>query len=280
MRRTGFVQHKSTKPHLWIRTLHAKQNPQQIHPRCCSAAIHEMSNMQETWLIQLKNVVNAEADEANGDFRSGLRTVASKIGYNEETLYQIYKGVEKDGKRRMPGVRLANALTRVYGDRESDWQDSPTFKQHLSYKESDGGGGVVIPQYKTGGSMGAGLILRDQPGVIQGWRVSGDWVKQNVRHHSGVGNLCIVTGFGDSMRPMFNPGDPLLVDRGVNTVDYDAIYFFRVEEEGFIKRLQRVPGEGLVALSENKAYKDWTITPNMRFEVFGRVLKVWRGEDF
>ncbi|WP_232462550.1 LexA family transcriptional regulator [Bordetella genomosp. 9] len=139
---------------------------------------------------------------------------------------------------------------------------------------------IFIPQFETGGAMGAGLELRDQPGVISSWRVSSEWLQKNVKGHSAARNLCIVTGFGDSMRPMFNPGDPLLVDTGVRTVDFDAVYFFRVENEGFIKRLQRIPGKGLTALSENKAYQEWVITPHMDFEVFGRVLKVWRSEDF
>lgn len=139
---------------------------------------------------------------------------------------------------------------------------------------------VTIPQFDTGGAMGAGLILRDQPGVIQSWRVSPEWLQKNVKNATAAKNLCIVTGFGDSMRPLFNPGDPLIVDRGVTSVDFDAIYFFRVGEEGFIKRLQRIPGTGLMALSENKSYQDWVVKPDMDFEVFGRVLKIWRGEDF
>ena len=139
---------------------------------------------------------------------------------------------------------------------------------------------VLIREYQTGGAMGGGLILRDQPGVIKSWRVSEEWVHKNARNYTATQNLCIVTGFGDSMRPIYNPGDPLLVDSGVKSVDFDGIYFFRVGEEGFIKRLQRIPGEGLVAISENKAYRDWTIKPDMDFEVFGRVLKAWCGEDF
>lgn len=138
----------------------------------------------------------------------------------------------------------------------------------------------VIPEFNTGGAMGNGLLLRDQPGVIRGWSVNQEWVQKNVKSHSGAQNLCIVTGFGDSMKGMFNPGDPLLVDRGVTSVEYDAVYFFRVEDEGFIKRLQRIPGEGLRVLSENKKYESWTIKAGMDFEVFGRVVKAWQGEDF
>jgi len=128
--------------------------------------------------------------------------------------------------------------------------------------------------------MGNGVLLRDQPGEIQSWQVTKEWATKNIPNNSGLKNLCIVTGFGPSMRPLFNPGDPLLVDLGVTKPDTDAIYFFRVGEEGFIKHLQRVPGVGILAISENKRYRDWAITEEMDFEVFGRVLKVWCGTEF
>lgn len=139
---------------------------------------------------------------------------------------------------------------------------------------------LVIRQFDTGGAMGHGVVLQDQPGVIESWRVSPDWIAKNVKNFTTAKNLCIVTGFGDSMRPMYNPGDPLLVDIGVKSVEFDAVYFFRVADEGFVKRLQRIPGQGMVAISENAKYKEWTITKDMDFQVFGRVVKVWRGEEF
>lgn len=139
---------------------------------------------------------------------------------------------------------------------------------------------TLIPQYKTGGGMGHGVVLHDQPGLITSWRVTPEWIQKNVHNVSAPTNLAIVTGFGDSMKPMFNPGDPLLVDTGVKKVDYDGVYFFRIGDEGFVKRLQRVPGRGIVAISENKAYQDWTIDQTMDFEVFARVVKVWRGDDY
>lgn len=147
---------------------------------------------------------------------------------------------------------------------------------YLSPKDDN----IEIRQFESGGSMGAGVLLRDQPGVIASWRVSPEWLQKNVRHHSGAQNLCVVTGFGDSMRPLYEPGDPLLVDTGIKAVDFDGIYFFRVGDEGFIKRLQRIPGQGIVAISENKAYRDWTITGDMDFQVFGRIVKAWKSEDY
>lgn len=161
-----------------------------------------------------------------------------------------------------------------------------TFKSRLppepkqSYASN---GDLKLPQYDAGGSMGNGLILEErQPGIIKSWHVDREWIRHNVPHYTSADNLCIVTGFGPSMRPKYNPGDPLLLDRGVNIVETEGIYFFRVSNHGYIKQLQRIPTEdGMIirAKSLNKDYDPFDITAKMDFEVFGKVLTVWRSEQ-
>lgn len=139
-----------------------------------------------------------------------------------------------------------------------------------------------IPQFGTGGKMGHGLLLKDQPGIIREWDVLHEWLRLNVRGASSAENLCIVTGFGDSMAPLFRPGDPVIIDLGVREVLYDAVYFFRVGNEGYIKRLQRIPtsdGLRLLVKSDNPTYQTWEVTRDMDFEVFGRALKAWSGTE-
>lgn len=140
---------------------------------------------------------------------------------------------------------------------------------------------ITINQYSDAhGSMGVGIVLQDQPGQIKKWTVNKEWVNKNLPHHTKHENLAIVTGFGDSMKGMYNSGDPLIIDIGVKTLEYDGVYFFRVGDEGFIKRLQRIPGEGIRVISKNPEYESWTIKPDMDFEVIGRVLKVWKSEEY
>lgn len=144
------------------------------------------------------------------------------------------------------------------------------------------GAEIDIDHYATGGSMGTGLVLRDQPGVIRRWTVTNEWVQKNLNNVTSPHNLAIVTGFGNSMRPMFNPGDPILVDRGVTVCEFDGLYFFRVGNEGFIKQLQRIPTDnGIIirAKSLNPTFDPFDITKGMDFEVFARVVKTWKGED-
>lgn len=200
-----------------------------------------------------------------------VAALAELVETTDTYLTAIRKG------RRNVGDDLAERLERVMGQEPGamDGPPSPTDGEVVT-DELD----FTIMQYDTAGSMGRGLILRDQPGVIKGWRVTPEWIQKNVHNITNARNLAIVTGFGDSMKPMYNPGDPLLVDTGVRSVEFDGVYFFRIGNEGFIKRLQRVPGEGLVAISENKAYKEWTVKDGMDFEVFARVVKVWKGDDF
>lgn len=182
------------------------------------------------------------------------------------------------------GERAARRLERDYG-MEIGFLDIPLDQpvERDDAADAPHPGIIHIPQFNTGGAMGNGIELRDQPGVIETLRVSREWLAKNLRSYTTVENLVVVTGFGDSMRPMFNPGDPLIADIGIKTVEFDAVYFFRVGTEGFIKRLQRIPTENglmLRAKSENSSYDPWDITPKMDFEVFGRILKVWRSEDF
>ncbi|RYH67823.1 MAG: helix-turn-helix transcriptional regulator [Alcaligenaceae bacterium] len=146
------------------------------------------------------------------------------------------------------------------------------------------GSDLVIAQYDTGGAMGHGFALEDNPpGLIKSWRVDKEWLRLNVPVYSSAENLCIVTGFGPSMKPRYNPGDPLLCDLGVQEVEVDGIYFFRIDGHGFIKQLQRIPTESgmiLRAKSFNPDYDSFDISQKMEFQVFGKILMAWRSEQF
>lgn len=148
---------------------------------------------------------------------------------------------------------------------------------------------VVITQFEICGGMdsrGKLVLEADPPGVIKSWRVDREWLRLNVPVYTSLQNLCIVTGFGPSMKPMFNPGDPLLMDRGVNKVDHEGVYFFRVGDEGYIKIIQRVPefdgpGFKLRIISKNPDFAPYDISPNNpHFHVIGKILTVWKNEQY
>lgn len=194
-------------------------------------------------------------------------SLAEAISENQPTIYRILSGETKN-----PRLHIVKKIESFFNEEFLNTEAMST-----TTSTSD----IVINQYHDiRGAMGNGLVLRGESGQITGWKVTPDWLHKNVPTNTGNKNLAIVTGFGDSMRGMFNSGDPLLVDAGVKNLEYDGVYFFRIGDEGFIKTLQRIPGEGIRVISENKKYETWTITKDMDFEVFGRVLKVWKSEEF
>lgn len=185
---------------------------------------------------------------------------------------------------------MADALSSAFAKRIANLAQVVVAAKTTHDAVSDNGeeSDLIITQYsETGGSMGHGFNLTDNPpGHIRSWRVSHEWLRLNVPSHTGLKNLCIVTGFGPSMKPMFNPGDPLLVDTGVKVVDHEGVYFFRVGDEGFIKLIQRVPefdgpGARLRVISKNPDFPPYDLSPkNPHFEVLGKVLTVWRSEQY
>lgn len=235
-----------------------------------------------------------QADRSHAKLPYSQEWCANELGFGQSALNQYLNG-------RIPLNPEAAAKFAALLGRDID-QFSPTIADEIRGMAAGAGSAlgtsqegfevlaveerddiVRINQFDTGGSMGHGLVLQDQPGVIRSWTVSPDWIQKNVHRITSPKNLAIVTGFGDSMKGVFNPGDPLLVDTGVTRADIDGIYFFRVGDEGFVKRLQRIPtvdGMILRAKSANQDYDPFDIVKGMDFEIFGRIVKAWESEDF
>lgn len=219
--------------------------------------------------IRRKNLTSLLSSRFQGkqvDMAKALKVAPSQF-------HQWVKGHRNVGDGAARKIEMAMNLSQGWMDKKQAVDETP---QHQTTNKT-----TQIHRYDAGGRMGVGgIILPGQPGVIESFNVSPEWLRNNIPNATSTANLAIVTGFGDSMRGIYNPGDPLIVDTSVKTLDYDGVYFFRVAEEGYIKRLQRLPGIGIKVISENKAYEDWTITQEMDFAILGRVIKAWNSQEF
>lgn len=220
--------------------------------------------------------------------RGAYRKISDKTGIDGSYLSRMAYPEGKAGKKNI-GDDVAQVLDKHYplwrkreledmGVPVTDETSSPP--SYVPVDDRTANSHIVIEQYKdVRGAMGKGAYLLDIEGEVVDMRVTNQWVNANMPANTGAQNLKIITGLGDSMKPMYNSGDPLVVDTGIRSVDFDAVYFFRVGSEGYVKRLQKIGSQGLRVLSENPAYPEWIIGKDEDFEVFGRVLKVWEGKD-
>lgn len=141
-------------------------------------------------------------------------------------------------------------------------------------------GSIVVPVFDAAGSMGFGRALPEYDTVIDHMRLSQDWIRHNLPAITAVANLAVLSAYGDSMAPTFADGDILLVDRGIAEVKIDAVYVLALNDELFIKRVQRRITDGAIIIrSDNPLYEPVTIAAEDKdtLNVRGRVLWAWNG---
>lgn len=137
-----------------------------------------------------------------------------------------------------------------------------------------------VPVHDARFSMGHGAEQPAQDTVVDHLRLAGTWVRQHLPGISSTLNLAVVTGYGNSMSPVFNDGDVLLVDRGVREIKTDQIYALSFRDELYIKWIQRFPDGSLKIVSENKTFEPIHI-PKDQVEgvtVHGRIVWAWNGK--
>ncbi|RKS87417.1 phage repressor protein C with HTH and peptisase S24 domain [Orbus hercynius] len=83
----------------------------------------------------------------------------------------------------------------------------------------------------------------------------------------------IINFAGDTMQGTFENGDTLYVDISKQRFDGDGIYVFSFEQHFYIKRLQLVKKK-LIAISDNKNYRNWDITSDKmkQLTIHGKVV--------
>lgn len=149
-------------------------------------------------------------------------------------------------------------------------------RRHAIQPQRELVGAVSLRVMDVEASMGHGMSQPDHENVIMNMVINESWLRRNA-NFSSPDNLALVTGIGDSMRPTFEDGDSLLVDRSIDELRVDAIYVLALKDELFIKRIQRRPDGTFMMISDNKAYEPYHIkdTERDKFKVLGRVVMAW-----
>lgn len=167
----------------------------------------------------------------------------------------------KSGKSSF-GERAARRLERDYG--------MPSF--YLDYDEEREG--VIVSSISTQETHShlypihlidfkakageTGFINTNYPEIIQSIYFSLDGLLEIVGRKSSNG-IEMITIPTDSMAPTINKGDVVFIDTMINHYDNEGVYIFAIDDEVYIKRLQKIPGGIYRALSDNKTYEPFEI---------------------
>lgn len=202
----------------------------------------------------------------------GITKVANAIGKDASYVSRMLYPEGKSGKKRI-GEDTVDILTECFPgwlDADANIVKFPGPKKAAAE--------ITIQRLDVAGAMGKGrLAPAGYVDVVDRISVNKDYLR-TVASFSSPDNLAIMTALGDSMKGTFNDGDLLLVDRGVNVIDLDAVYVVLYQDELYIKRFQRRPGKPLLMISDNKKkYEPVEIQkPEANgFAVLARVLIAW-----
>lgn len=209
-------------------------------------------------------------------FRSRLREAignlsvnafALKCGLAESLLRKYLSGESLPGLEKLVAIADAAGVT-------VEWLATGQKSATAASVETTDLTHVHVPLFDVTASAGGGGIVtvevvEDVVSFKRSWLVDELRVKPE--------DLALVHVEGESMEPTLRPGDLILVNRKDRLVR-DGVYLVRIDDAVLVKRLQRLPGGRLEVVSDNPAYKPFTVSladEGASIAVIGRVI--WAG---
>ena len=178
------------------------------------------------------------------------RELASKTGIGYSTLSELERG----GMQTTTKLRLIADVLGVSqrwletGKGPKTLSEDPPVSTVLENETS--GDYVRVQQLDGDADMGDGRINEDFPDIVRGMDFAPTYIRSIVGFVPPPGRLVLVTGRGDSMIPIINPGESLMVDTGVESFDGDGIYLLNTGNGQQVKGLQD-RGDAVYVVSAN-----------------------------
>jgi phage repressor protein C with HTH and peptisase S24 domain len=187
------------------------------------------------------------------------------LGRNPSYLQQF---IRKGSPRKLEEQDRAT-LARFFGVVEEELREG----QENSYVEPgklrESGQWVDVQRLNLGASAGPGRVAGDEA-AFDTFRFSRRWLAEQGLERA---QLSVLRVEGDSMEPVLNDGDEILVDRSPRAFR-DGIHVVRLGDTLMVKRVANAGAGRVALLSQNFAYPPVEVAAD-EVVIIGRV--VWKG---
>ena len=223
--------------------------------------------MKETQHIAAEELAGPRARLLELSQRRGvsLAALSELLGRNPSYLQQF---IRKGSPRKLEEQDRAT-LARFFGVAETELREAKENSYAKPPRRRESGDWVEVPRLELGASAGPGAV----PGAetaFDTFRFSRRWLAEQGLERA---QLSAIRVEGDSMEPLLNDGDEILVDCSPRPFR-DGIHVVRLGETLMVKRVASA-GPGRVALlSQNLAYPPVEVAAE-EVAIIGRV--VWKG---
>ncbi|MFM7350479.1 MAG: helix-turn-helix transcriptional regulator [Erythrobacter sp.] len=194
-----------------------------------------------------------------------LAALSELLGRNPTYLQQF---IRKGSPRKLEEQDRAT-LARFLGVGEGELREAQENSYVNAPSRRETGEWVEVPRLDLGASAGPGRVPGGEA-AFDTFRFSRRWLEEQGLARA---ELSAIRVEGDSMEPLLNDGDEILVDRSPRPFR-DGIHVVRLGETLMVKRVASA-GPGRVALlSQNLAYPPVEVAAD-EVAIIGRV--VWKG---
>ncbi|MEO0644151.1 MAG: S24 family peptidase [Pseudomonadota bacterium] len=197
-----------------------------------------------------------------------LSSLSEMLGRNPSYLQQYLR---KGSPRKLEeGDR--NTLARFFGVEESELRGPEAELRDNSYAPQmrrPVGDYVDVPRLDIGASAGPGAVPAGEA-AFDAFKFSRRWLLEQGLERA---QLSAITVEGDSMEPLLNNGDEILVNRSPRPFR-DGVHVVRLGDTLMVKRVASAGAGRFSLLSQNLAYPPVSVEAG-ELEIIGRV--VWKG---
>jgi phage repressor protein C with HTH and peptisase S24 domain len=195
-----------------------------------------------------------------------LASLSDLLGRNPSYLQQF---IRKGSPRRLE-EEDRRKLAQFFGVAEEELREAQDKSYALSPKQPEIAEWVEVPRLDLDASAGPGALPAGGEGAFDTFRFSRRWLAEQGLDGA---QLSAITVAGDSMEPLLNDGDEILVDRSPRPFR-DGIYVVRLGDTLMVKRVAQAGAGRLALLSQNLAYPPIEVAA-IEVTIIGRV--VWKG---
>lgn len=197
-----------------------------------------------------------------------LASLSELLGRNLSYLQQFIK----KGSPRKLEESDRRTLAEFFGVAESELgapEETSKEKSFTPSRLADQAEWIDVPRLAIGASAGPGALPPSER-LFDNFRFSRRWLQEQGLERA---KLSAITVEGDSMEPLLNNGDEILIDtsqRGFR----DGVHVVRLGDTLMVKRVAQAGAGRFSLLSQNLAYPPVDVAAD-EMEVIGRV--VWKG---
>lgn len=201
----------------------------------------------------------------------GRATVCEKVGIGTTTLRQWEVGATEVSLETLEKLARLYKVSPQYLIFGTDGDTLPPMPIQSANDEDY----KDVPIYDLAASAGTGKLVADE-NIRCYLKFPNWWFNERGLQHSDVVGLYTK---GDSMEPTIPDNSLLLIDQSKTYLSDGKVYVVRVDDELYVKRVNRLVGEGLELISDNTRYKTKVISKELLhtenfFQVIGQVVHI------